>query len=36
VIVSTGLFTSFLFEEQFGVVEWEKGIVRALGDWDND
>jgi hypothetical protein len=36
VIVSTGLFTSFLFEEHFGVVEWDKGIVRALGAWDND
>ncbi|KIM99626.1 hypothetical protein OIDMADRAFT_165760 [Oidiodendron maius Zn] len=36
VIVSTGLFTSFLFEEYFGVVEWEKGVVRALGGWENE
>jgi hypothetical protein len=35
VIVSTGMFTSFLFEEYFGVVEWEKGVVRALGGWEN-
>jgi len=36
VIVSTGLFTSFLFEEFFGVVEWEKSVVRALGGWENE
>lgn len=36
VIVSTGLFTSYLFEEQFGIVEWEKGVVRALGGWENE
>jgi hypothetical protein len=35
VIVSTGMFTSFLFEEYFGVAEWEKGVVRALGGWEN-
>ncbi|KAG9238441.1 putative oxidoreductase [Amylocarpus encephaloides] len=39
VIVSTGLFTSFLFEEFFGVVvkdDGGKGVkVRALGDWGN-
>lgn len=35
VIVSTGMFTSFVFEEAFGVVEWERGIVRALGGWEN-
>ncbi|MCO5565030.1 hypothetical protein L7F22_018700 [Adiantum nelumboides] len=37
-IVSTGIFTSFLFEDAFGVVERQQGgavvIVRALGDWD--
>lgn len=35
VIVSTGMFTSFLFEPSFGVVDLERGIVRALGGWDN-
>lgn len=45
VIVSTGMFTSFLFEEYFGVVETSaaKGdgasagavVVRALGSWEN-
>jgi hypothetical protein len=35
VIVSTGMFTSFVFEEAFGVVDWEKGVVRALGGWEN-
>jgi len=37
VIVSTGMFTSFLFESYFGVVDLtsEPGIVRGLGGWDN-
>lgn len=35
VIVSTGLFTSFLFEPAFGVVNAEKTVVRALGGWEN-
>jgi hypothetical protein len=39
IIVSTGMFTSFLFEAFFGVVDLEygngEGIVRALGGWDN-
>jgi len=41
VIVSTGMFTSFLFEQYFGVVELvgdEKegeDVVRALGGWEN-
>jgi len=39
VIVSTGMFTSFLFEAYFGVVDLQyqngEGIVRALGGWDN-
>ena len=38
-VVSTGIFTSFLFEEWFGVVESRKGkgstVVRALGSWEN-
>lgn len=33
-IVSTGMFTSFLFEPAFGVVDLTEGKVRALGDWD--
>ena len=32
VIVSTGMFTSFLFEESFGLVDIPGGKVRALGD----
>ncbi|KAI9756485.1 MAG: hypothetical protein M4579_003824 [Chaenotheca gracillima] len=35
VIVSTGMFTSFLFEPWFGVVDMAEHTVRALGDWDN-
>nr|XP_019010127.1 uncharacterized protein I206_04595 [Kwoniella pini CBS 10737]OCF48908.1 hypothetical protein I206_04595 [Kwoniella pini CBS 10737] len=34
-IVSTGLFTSFLFEPSFGVVDLHKGVVNALGSWNN-
>ena len=34
VIVSTGMFTSFLFEPSFGVVDLAGGTVHALGDWD--
>lgn len=34
-IVSTGMFTSFLFEPSFGLVDLEKGVVHALGSWDN-
>ncbi|RUR39335.1 aromatic alcohol reductase [Vreelandella populi] len=34
VIVSTGMFTSFLFEPAFGVVDLETNTVRALGSWD--
>lgn len=35
VIVSTGMFMSFLFEPSFGVVNLEQNTVRALGSWDN-
>jgi hypothetical protein len=39
VIVSTGMFTSFLFEPSFGVVEIGGGgretVVRGLGGWEN-
>lgn len=35
VIVSTGMFTSFLFEPTFGLVDLERGRVHALGSWDN-
>lgn len=34
-IVSTGMFTSFLFEPSFGLVDLEHGAVNALGSWDN-
>jgi hypothetical protein len=33
-IISTGMFTSFLFEPAFGVVDLNQNIVRALGSWD--
>jgi hypothetical protein len=35
VIVSTGMFMSFLFEPSFGVVNLDQNTVRALGSWDN-
>jgi len=35
VIVSTGMFTSFLFEPAFGLVDLERGRIHALGSWDN-
>ncbi|MGE2713656.1 aromatic alcohol reductase [Mycolicibacterium litorale] len=35
IIVSTGMFTSFLFEPAFGVVNIEANTVHALGSWDN-
>jgi len=35
-IISTGMFTSFLFEETFGAVDLNHGIVRALGSWDTE
>ena len=34
-IISTGMFTSFLFEPSFGVVDVENSTVRALGSWEN-
>lgn len=34
IIISVGMFMSFLFEESFGVVD-SQGNVRALGGWDN-
>lgn len=35
IVISTGMFTSFLFEPAFGVVDLEGGRVHALGSWDN-
>lgn len=35
VIISVGMFTSFLFEPSFGVVNLAEARVRALGGWDN-
>ncbi|WP_262511121.1 aromatic alcohol reductase [Chitinophaga flava] len=35
VIVSTGMITSFLFREDFGVVSLENKTVHALGAWDH-
>ncbi|KAL4939210.1 hypothetical protein BDV06DRAFT_39112 [Aspergillus oleicola] len=34
VVVSVGMFTSFLFEPSFGVVDFESNVVTALGGWD--
>lgn len=34
-IISTGLFMSYLFLSDFGVVDIEKRTARALGSWDN-
>ncbi|KAK1962705.1 isoflavone reductase [Colletotrichum sublineola] len=36
VIISTGLFTSFLFVKEFGVVDFEETKLRALGGWDTE
>lgn len=35
VIISTGLFMSFLFEPAFGVVDANRTTVTALGSWEN-
>ncbi|POR47432.1 NmrA-like family protein [Paraburkholderia eburnea] len=35
VIVSTGMFMSFLFEPIFGVVNLKENSVHALGSWEN-
>jgi hypothetical protein len=35
IIISTGMFMSFLFEEMFGVVSADRRTVRALGSWAN-
>jgi hypothetical protein len=32
-IISTGMFTSFLFDPSFGVVDLQNATVCALGDW---
>jgi len=34
VIVSTGMFTSFLFEPTTGLVDFDADIVRGLGSWE--
>ena len=36
IIVSTGMFTSFLFEPSFGVVDLSSRSVHALGSWDTE
>lgn len=35
VIISTGMFTSFVFEPSFGVVDIPSSRVTALGSWEN-
>ncbi|MBB5606908.1 MULTISPECIES: aromatic alcohol reductase [unclassified Janthinobacterium] len=34
VIISTGMFTSFLFEPGTGLVDFDAGLVRGLGTWE--
>ena len=34
-VISTGMFTSFLFEPSFGVVSQDREQVNALGAWEN-
>lgn len=34
IIISTGLFTSFLFEPAFGIVNLEAKTARGLGSWE--
>ena len=36
IILSTGMFTSFLFEPSFGVVDLDNNIIHALGSWDTE
>jgi hypothetical protein len=36
IIVSTGMFTSFLFEPAFGIVDLSESAVHALGGWDTE
>lgn len=35
VIISTGMFTSYLFDPAFGIVDFPGNTVNALGSWDN-
>jgi len=35
IIVSTGMITSFLFREDFGVINLSEKIIHALGDWQH-
>lgn len=36
VIVSTGMFISFLFEPAFGLVNAERSVVTGIGSWENE
>lgn len=35
VIVSTGMFISFLFEPSFGLVNEDRSVVTGIGSWEN-
>jgi hypothetical protein len=35
IIVSTGMITSFLFREDFGVINLSEKVIHALGDWQH-
>ncbi|MFS4429585.1 aromatic alcohol reductase [Chryseobacterium sp. S90] len=34
IIISTGMFTSYLFEPFFGILDLEKKSINAIGGWD--
>lgn len=34
VIISTGMFTSFLFEPAFDIVDFDRNVIHGLGSWD--
>ncbi|WP_417330416.1 aromatic alcohol reductase [Halomonas cupida] len=34
-IIATGMFTSFLFDPSFGIVDLDNNVVHALGSWEN-
>lgn len=35
IIISTGMITSFLFREDFGVIDLSNKVIHALGDWQH-
>ncbi|MBC9914435.1 aromatic alcohol reductase [Chitinophaga varians] len=35
IIISTGMITSFIFREDFGVISLQNKVIHALGDWQH-